>query len=262
MLTLIVYERERRALGSFLAPSARGAASCSSRRRPESLPAQLGPLGSPRSPPVTGWGPTEKGGTWRPRAARVSGGVRGLGTASGASGAVRGGRSPSRCGSRDPAGGEGPRLGRCFPGEPTGRRVGRGSVGATREGPPRGPLSPVGLSAPARARPRRSPGARSGEAAGAQAESGSAAHRRRDAHSLEGRPRGERRSRGGCEFRREGGAARGPGPGAGRGEEAARLRAARPREVATRPGGEPPRLPAARGRGPGAGADPLLVALH
>ena len=31
VLTLIVYERERRALGSFLAPSARGAASCSSR---------------------------------------------------------------------------------------------------------------------------------------------------------------------------------------------------------------------------------------
>lgn len=47
VLTLIVYERERRALGSFLAPSALGAASCSSRRRPESLPAQLRPPGSP-----------------------------------------------------------------------------------------------------------------------------------------------------------------------------------------------------------------------
>lgn len=64
VLTLIVYERERRALGSFLAPSAHGAASCSSRRRrrcrccrrrrrPESLPAQLRPPGSASEPPGT-----------------------------------------------------------------------------------------------------------------------------------------------------------------------------------------------------------------
>lgn len=69
MLTLIVYERERRALGSFLAPSARGAASCSSRcrrrrRRPESLPAQLRPPGSASEPPrtVTAGGPGGPGG--------------------------------------------------------------------------------------------------------------------------------------------------------------------------------------------------------
>lgn len=56
VLTLIVYERERRALGSFLAPSARGAASRSSRRRrrrPESLPAQLRPPGSASESPGT-----------------------------------------------------------------------------------------------------------------------------------------------------------------------------------------------------------------
>lgn len=57
VLTLIVYERERRALGSLLAPSARGAASRSSRRRrrrrPESLPAQLRPPGSASEPPGT-----------------------------------------------------------------------------------------------------------------------------------------------------------------------------------------------------------------
>lgn len=60
VLTLIVYERERRAPGSFLAPSARGAASCSSRRFPESLPAQLQPPRSPCSPPVTDGGPDGK----------------------------------------------------------------------------------------------------------------------------------------------------------------------------------------------------------
>ena len=46
MLTLIVYERERRALGSFLAPSARGATSRSS-RRPESLACSAPAAGLP-----------------------------------------------------------------------------------------------------------------------------------------------------------------------------------------------------------------------
>lgn len=78
VLTLIVYERERRALGSFLAPSARGAASCSSRRRPESLPAQLRPPGSPCSPPVTDGGLKGKGERRISQAACAEGRGRGM----------------------------------------------------------------------------------------------------------------------------------------------------------------------------------------
>lgn len=132
VLTLIVYERERRALGSLLAPSARGAASRSSRRRrrrrPESLPAQLRPPGSASEPPgtvtagpgrvggsgpagcvcvcisgcrrpraVLRWGPCGLGDPGRLRGARDSEAEGGAAAAGGGHAAERMGRPGRRC---------------------------------------------------------------------------------------------------------------------------------------------------------------------
>lgn len=176
MLTLIVYERERRALGSFLAPSARGAASRSSRRRrrrPESLPAQLRPPGSASEPPGT---VTARAG----RTGRVGErGLRGVGLR------PRVSAFEGPCGLRDPgerlrgardgeAAGERrrkrrrprrgrpwlprPPLPRCTPPPPRGepREAGRGDGGHGRNGGRE--FRPQGGAAQAAASARRSPG--------------------------------------------------------------------------------------------------------
>lgn len=162
MLTLIVYEREQRALGSFLAPSARGAASCSSRRFPESLSAQLRPPGSPCWPPVTDGGLKGKEERNVGRLAGAEGRDGGMGDGTESSGCwplrasrlVLRGQSRSRPRSFDPVACEAAGIGRRIFWERAKKM--RGRVGG-RASLRRGALSSTGLYARTGARPRRRP---------------------------------------------------------------------------------------------------------